>query len=216
MENNIIVFDMGGVIIDSIELTHLLTKEKYPGSTREESQNLFKGNFYQQLELLVKKYGTLHSRENRRLLIKYAVKKVEEAELFDGISELLKTLQTSGYTLSINSSAKAEDNTSILKRLEVFDLFDSVLSKEDSASKVEKFKMIAKKYDIEPSQLLFITDSVRDLEEAQELSINTIVVTYGIHPKEYFLESKCSNIVSTADSVGELESAIKEYFKDIK
>lgn len=216
MENKIVVFDMDGVLIDSIELMNQLTQTRYPGATLKESRDLFLGNIHEEIEKLHQKYGSLGEEEGKKVLEEYTKNKVEGVELYRDVQDLLNSLTQQGCKLSINSSAKSENALPILDRHSITEFFDSIYTKDDSKSKVEKFKLIAKHYDVEPSEFLFVTDAVGDVIEALELNINTIAVTYGIHPREYFIATDYPNIVSIVDSIEELQLAITEYFANKK
>jgi phosphoglycolate phosphatase-like HAD superfamily hydrolase len=212
MENKIIVFDMDGVIIDSVELMADLTQRRYPGSTLQEEKDLFLGNIHEQIKFLNEKYGSLGIEENKKILFDYTSNKIKNVQLYPGIKELLSSLSVR-YSLIINSSAATRNATPILERYNLLEFFDRVFLKEDSISKTEKFKMIAEHYAVSPSALLFVTDTVGDVREAAELSIDTIAVTYGVHTQEYFNKYPCSNLIMTVGSVTELGLAIDKYYK---
>lgn len=203
---------MDGVLIDSIELIHKLTQTRHPGATLNDSRDLFLGNIHEQIEVLQQKYGALNPEENKKVLDEYTRNKIETVGLYSGIEKMLNELTEEGFLLSINSSANSHNALPLLDRHNITNYFDTIYTKDDSKSKVEKFTMIAQHYGVSPSEFLFITDAVGDVIEALELNIDTIAVTYGVHPREYFVKTHYSNIVSIVDSVEELMLAINEYF----
>jgi phosphoglycolate phosphatase len=77
------------------------------------------------------------------------------------------------------------------------------MAKNTHTSKVEKFKMVFKKYKIKPQETLIVTDSVGDVKEAHEAKMKAIGVIWGLHEKERlekngtdFIAEKPNNILT--------------------
>jgi len=170
---------------------------------------LFSGSYDTELELLLKKYEateTLEERDKRKE--DYTYLKQTKAELYVGVYDLLYLLSKE-YTLTINTSASYVNCIPILERLDIINYFDLILTRDDDMGKVKKFEIIANRYQIKTSELLFVTDSLSDVIQAQEANVPTIAVSYGIHGKEYFNLSQYSCILDVADSVDEMLMVIK-------
>ena len=215
MENNrVIIFDMDGVIIESVSYMLELNKQRFVGSTRKDFEHLFIGNIQEQVRKLKRIYlkDDISKERDRELREAYTKRKVTDVELYEGIAELLSSL-ASKYKLSINTSAADVNTFAILDRHNIHQYFDKVLTRDLTQSKVEKFKILADYYGVNPKEMLFITDSLGDVMESHELDIPTLVVTYGVHDRSYFDTNTYSHVVGVVDTVEELTSTIGEYME---
>lgn len=205
----ILIFDLDGVIINSIDLMLKLNQQKFPNSTRNDLEELFTGNIREQIDNLK---GTYLSEDNpeklKQMRAAYTKEKTETVELYPGIRALLTQLKEQGYSLSINTSASTANSYNLLKRLGVYDFFDYIITRDFAQSKVEKFKELARLYSCELSDFIFITDSVGDVLESQEVHIPTVAVTWGIHQEYRF---KDFSLVGIAKTVDELKYFIKNH-----
>lgn len=204
----IIVFDLDGVLVDTSDITGSYILEKYPTLTREIQQEILSGNFHeemQKIKLVHKPTGT--KEENEARFAAFTTKKTK-ALLFTGIFELLEKLKSNGYILAINTSAVERTCLPLLRNLNVLQLFDFVGTAEISRSKVEKFSIISTRYNIAPSEMLFVTDTLGDVREAQAAGVPTVAVTWGAHDRSFFMREKNDCLVAIVDTVEELEKII--------
>jgi 2-haloacid dehalogenase len=102
--------------------------------------------------------------------------------LGDSIHETVNILQglkkTGRYKLYALTNWSAETFPHALERFEFFKLFDGVLvSGEEKMRKPfpEFYRRLLNKFKVEPSQALFIDDSLRNVKAAEEVGINSIV-----------------------------------------
>jgi len=128
--------------------------------------------------------------------------------MFVGTKELLQELYNLGYTLVLNTSAYERNCLPLLEKSKIKELFDFVAAAEVSKSKIEKFKLIENKYNVSKEDVLFITDALGDLREADESGVSTIVVTWGVHDKTYFAREVHNNLIGVAGTVEELRNFI--------
>lgn len=207
----IIIFDMDGVLINSIGVMFELTSNRYPGVSYNEYQDMFKGNIHTEIDTLKLKYSVKERTEEEHNLLRsnYTQKKIATTMMYPHIDVLLFNLKKQNYLLAINSSASGKNTFPILERLDIAQYFERILLKEDSLSKVEKFKMLMNHFECEPEDIIFITDTVGDVKEAAELNIQTIAVTWGVHTQEYF-EEVSESIFKIVSSVKELEKILTE------
>ncbi len=89
MNKKILIFDMDGVLFDTIPYAEQVTLESYPGMTSAMYKELHSGNYHEELakHASLKKVITEDEEAKRRLA--YAEKK-KNAPLFEGIEGLLK------------------------------------------------------------------------------------------------------------------------------
>lgn len=210
MNKKVIVFDMDGVLFDTIALVNQFFLTSFPTMKQEDMNNILTGNFHEELAKFKANNKKLEEtpEEKKARNDKYVAEK-EMSPLYEGVKEILEELKSQGFTLTINTSAFEKNCLPLLKRTNIDNLFDFVATKEISISKVEKFKIIAEKYNIKPSDLLFITDTLGDVREAKELDVPTIAVTYGAHGAGYFNKEDNGNLRAIVGSVPELGLAIK-------
>lgn len=205
-DKEIIVFDMDGVIVDSVDLMFELTSKDFPDISREDFQNLFVGNLFDQLKVMEDRYG-LPNREDEEFIRsreEYTKKKVSSSQMYPGIKELLTELKNLEKGLSLNTSAAPKNTLPLLDRLGITKLFDYIFTRGDSPLKIEKFRLIAECYGVNPKEFIFVTDSIGDIQESGELGIPTIAVTWGVHDRKHFEDNRFSNVIGIVDTVDEL------------
>jgi phosphoglycolate phosphatase len=209
MKKKIIIFDMDGVIFDSIPIAEKSLLEDHPGMTSKIFREMMAGDFHEE----IKKYAHLKKEETEEERAKrhvaYALKK-SKAPMFKGIKEVLENLHDKGALLILNTSAYERNCLPLLEKSRIKSLFDLVATAELSKSKVEKFKLIEEKYNVNKDEILFVTDSLGDIKEADIAQIPTIAVTWGIHNRKFLGQEKHSNLVGIVDTIKELRDFIKK------
>ncbi len=198
----VIIFDFDGVIIDSVALMHELSKQSFPGISDEEAKNLHTENIYESMKKFahLKREEADEEKEARRL--EYTQKKLSLA-LFAGMKAALSQLAKENIVV-LNTSAVERNTLPILELHGIHEYFSFIGSADVHKSKIEKFKMISEKFETPLSELTFVTDTIGDLREAQEVGMPTIIVTWGIHTKEDFQDVPQSNVVAFVDTPAEL------------
>src|SRR5882724_9246122 len=206
MKKKLIIFDLDGVLFNSSKLVSEYTSQRYPTLTQAEALEMLSGNFHVALENLKLKHKHVEETpEERELLWNAFSLKKSQSPLFPGIFDLLQSLHKAGNILSINTSALDRNCLPLLEKSNIKDLFDNIATKEMSKSKVEKFKILEEKYKLPKEDILFITDTLGDLREADEAGIPTIAVTYGAHDRSYFTREEHKNLIAIVDTVEELK-----------
>jgi HAD superfamily hydrolase (TIGR01549 family) len=210
MTSKVIIFDMDGVLIDSIKIAREFLKLGYPGLSDEIQKEIQCGNFHEE----IKKYAHLKNPENeeekKARHIKYAEIK-SQALLYGGTKEFLEKLHGMKYILTINTSAYDRNCFSVLEKTKIKQYFDFIATADFSKSKVEKFKFIKDKYKVDKKNILFITDTLGDVIEAEIADIPTVAVTWGGHDRSFFEREKHLNLISIIDSIEELKDFIEKY-----
>jgi phosphoglycolate phosphatase len=207
MKRKIIIFDLDGVLFDSCALTEQFLYDRYPGLTKEMQMEILCGNFHEELKkiTLLKKEQTEEDAAARRAL--HAENK-SKVPMYEGAKELLETLHKEGYILALNTSAYEKNCLPLLDRAGITALFDFLGTAEISKSKVDKFKVIEEKYGFDNKHVLFVTDTLGDIREADTANVPTVAVAWGAHDRSYFEREEHKNLIGIVDSFEELKHVI--------
>lgn len=197
-----IIFDFGGVIVDSFSLALKINKKTIPNLTAKSYRQKFKGNINDKM----KKYNKAAGIEEE-FFEEYGPC-LNLRKLVPGIKEVILTLSRK-YLLAIVSSTTTEVIQKYLFCHRLEHCFADILGNDVDHSKVEKFKMIFKKYNVSPEKCIFITDTLGDVREASEVFLPTLAVTWGFHDQKT-LEN--GNIITLVYGPEELLQRIEEYF----
>jgi len=117
----------------------------------------------------------------------------------------------SEYILHIVSSNAEAPLLAVLEESGLRACFASVYGMETHRSKVAKFKMILTSAKLDPSEVLFVTDTLGDVREAAVVGISTIAETFGFHNRERLVQGNPYKIVDTWD---EIMSEVETFFKE--
>ncbi|MEI8339475.1 MAG: HAD family hydrolase [bacterium] len=205
----VIIFDIDGVLFDTIPHAEKYFLEEYTDVPGDIYKRVNAGNYHEEKNKISHLKKPLSEVEERERVTGYEERK-SNLPMFPGMKELLEKLHASGVLLVSNTGAYKSRCVPGLEKAGVIDLFDFIATAETSKSKSEKFKIIEEKYQIPKSEMVFITDALGDLKEAQISGVSTIAVTWGVHDATYFDKEKYSCLVGVANTVSELEEMIKK------
>jgi phosphoglycolate phosphatase len=207
MSKNIIIFDFDGVIFDSFGIALKTIKTICPVKTGDDYKKLFEGNiFASRWQDEVK-----HSPECRHDLEFFDIYTplMQQAKLFPGVFDFIQRI-SKDYFLIIVSSSLTKDIQKILENEKLDSCFKEIMGKDVDRSKIKKLQIVLDKYNKTPEKVLFVTDTLGDIKEANHLNISSIGVTWGWHTKETLETGKPIKIVNDFQR---LESEIEAYFK---
>ncbi len=111
------------------------------------------------------------------------------------------------YQMVINSSGEEELIDLNLINNGIREYFEDIIyGKNASKLKTEKFAMIFKQFKVSPDECVFITDTLADLKEAQEVGIQSYAVAYpgypgAMHDKATLTQGKHVQIVTNAQQL---------------
>ena len=84
--------------------------------------------------------------------------------------------------------------------------FGDILGYDIETSKVKKFKTLFEKYNLNPKEVIFITDTVGDIDESREVGIGTIIAVADGYQDKKVLEAAHPTFL--IDSIVKLEEVI--------
>lgn len=131
---------------------------------------------------------------------------IDETMLADGMSTLLHRLKDAGVQQYIITANHIDEAVALTKKFGIYDCFSKILGAENNlaASKVQRAKEFFTSLDIDPNKALFVGDTLHDLETANELGIDCVLVAYG-HQGRKLLETRNAY---TVENVKEIENII--------
>lgn len=197
-----LIFDFDGVIHDTLDLAYKINKKLGGTFTLDEYKDFFNGNIYEHKQIFPEKIKEFFELQNplfSELKIREEIK-----------NELLKLKKK--FDLFIVSSNMEAALHAYFKNNDISHIFNEILGVESHKSKVEKFKLLMKKYGLNQEQCVFITDTLGDILEANKVGLKTIAVDFGFHERERLEKGKPLTIVSDFRHLSrEVENIIKQY-----
>lgn len=108
------------------------------------------------------------------------------------------------YTLHIITSWRVRNITDYLKNNQIYDIFGEILCYEFHKSKIFKFKHIFEKHNLKPEDCIFVTDTLWDILEANQVGIKTIAIDSGYHERERLVKWNPYKIISKFNELNDL------------
>jgi len=184
-----IIFDFDGVIIDNYEQHYQLSSKKIRDITREEHKKLFEGNIHIERE-------KLKDRDTGFDLLKEFSDSKKTDFIKQNVKDILKNL-SSKYTLGIITSGYEYGINDFLINNDIQEIFSFIYGYETNKIKKYKFERVLIDFNLNKDEVIFITDTLGDILEANEVGIKTIAVDFGFHEKERLQKGNPLFIVST-------------------
>ncbi|MFW5896441.1 MAG: HAD family hydrolase [archaeon] len=184
-----VLFDMDGVVIDSETYwKRHQAEDLLPKLVPDEEvvPEEITGMFYKEIaDYLEETYGMAVSREDAIELFEQTGRQIysEEAEVVDGVPELITELRERGVSVSLVTSSPYHWIDLVLERLELTDAFDAVVSGadvEDGKPAPDIFERAARQAGEDPSDCIAIEDSTNGAAAAKAAGAFTIGFT-GVH-----------------------------------
>ena len=195
----LVIFDFDGTIADTfengVEILNILAKEF--GFRPLEPADLERVRDMRTRDL-VKFLGvpTTKVRKISKRGTEVLHERMDSIHPFDGVPDLLRTLQTLGYRMGILTS-NSEENVAAFLRKHDLELFEFVRCSPKLIGKARVLRKLLKKLQIKPTDVLFVGDETRDIDAAQENGVHMAAVTWGYNSRssieilrpDYMIES---------------------------
>jgi len=183
-----IIFDFDGVLLDTYESHYQNLSKKYKNFDRETHKKLFEGNIH-------KKTAKLELLENPANVQELNKKYVLAQNLDKNILAVLNVLKKN-LLLFIISSNREYILNEFFQKQNIETLFSEILGFETHANKDIKFKLLLKKYKLKKEEVVFVTDTLGDIIEANKVGIKTIAVDFGFHERSRLEKGHPYKIIS--------------------
>lgn len=182
----VIIFDFDGTLADTIDIllsiTNRLSAEfGFKSATKEELAQLSNLNSWQILQysgISIFKFPLLIRRLKAELH-----SEIPNIQLFPGIKEVLLELKRRGFQLGIITSNSRENVWESLEKNGLQGTFAFIYS----GSTFGKHKVINKWLKLEhinPEQVVYVGDEIRDIDAAKKTGIKVIAVGWGFNSQE--------------------------------
>jgi phosphoglycolate phosphatase len=174
--NKAILFDFDGVIVDTFSFCYEISKKNAPDLTEQGFRDRFKGNIFESLKNIEPSdvpsekldFWTAYTPELNKQSI--------DPEMNSTIQEL-----HNNYDLFIVSSTVSSAIINFLEFNKILSFFKEILGSDIHKSKEHKINSILQKYNFDPKDCLYITDTVGDILEARQCRVRSVAVTWGYH-----------------------------------
>ncbi len=181
-----IIWDWNGTILNDVDhavktMNALLAEHSLPSLDRSRYQQVFEFPVIRYYEAL----GFDFEKETFQSLCHRIVDKfmggVSELPLIDGIEQLLNDLHASGLKQSILSATDQANLESMVAHFKLGDLFTHVfgINNKLAHSKIDRGRELMSLSEIDPKNTVIIGDTLHDLEVANELGVDAILVGHG-------------------------------------
>lgn len=213
MKYELIVFDMDGTILDTLEdlknsMNHTLRLHSMPERTLDEIRS-FVGNGIRKLIERAVVNGTPNEKIEaiyKDFMKHYEVHCADFTKPYDGINDLIQELRNRGYKTAVVSN-KAHDAVLDLCEQYFPSLFDLALGEKPEIAKKPAPDMVnlaLKKLQIPREEAVYIGDSDVDVATARNSNLDMIAVDWGFRTREFLIEQGAETIVSNPEEILQL------------
>ena len=205
-----IIFDMDGTILDTLEdlkncINYALRTCGFPQRTMDEVR-MFVGNGLLKLVERAVPTGTSDSDIQcvfEQLKHYYKEHCTDYTKPYDGIYECIHKLRDKGYMTAVVSN-KADFAVQELVR-DYFDgLFDYAVGEREDVRKKpapDAVNAVLNKYDLKPSDAIYIGDSDVDIETAKNANMACISVLWGFRDRDFLKQHGASVYADTPKDI---------------
>ena len=213
MKYELIVFDMDGTILDTLEdlknsMNHTLKLHNMPERTLDEIRS-FVGNGIRRLIELAVVEGTCSEKIDeihKDFMKHYEVHCADFTRPYNGVNDLIKTLRNRGYKTAVVSNiadAAVQDLC-----IQYFPgLFDLAIGERPEIAKKPAADMVnlaLEQLQVSKENAVYIGDSDVDVATARNSNLDMIAVDWGFRTRKFLMEQGAETIVSNPEEILEL------------
>ena len=103
---------------------------------------------------------------------------MRDVQPFHDLLLIVRQLHAAGFRLGILTSNSESNVTAFLQQYDL-QLFEFIKSSSKLLGKGSVIRKMLKEFQLDPSDVLFVGDEMRDIEAAQETGIHMAAVTWG-------------------------------------
>lgn len=187
-----LILDFDGVIVDSEKFAKdIITNDMKIPLSDEDFMAHHDGNVFEKPKIAFANSPNLNYED-------IYLKKIEKLKSFFTVKQIENI--SKDYELFIISSNKEKVINKFLQNKKMSPYFRKILGSEFNKSKIFKFNYIIDSHK-KKSEIIFITDTLGDIIEANTSKIKTIAVDFGFHPRERLEKGNPFKIVSSINEL---------------
>lgn len=213
MKYELIVFDMDGTILDTLEdlknsMNHSLKLHNMPERTLDEIRS-FVGNGIRRLIELAVVEGTCSEKIDeihKDFMKHYEVHCADFTRPYNGVNDLIKNLRNRGYKTAVVSN-KADAAVQDLCIQYFPGLFDLAIGERPEIAKKPAADMVnlaLEQLQVSKENAVYIGDSDVDVATARNSNLDMIAVDWGFRTRKFLMEQGAETIVSNPEEILEL------------
>lgn len=213
MKYELIVFDMDGTILDTLEdlknsMNYTLRLHHMPERTLDEVRS-FVGNGIRKLIERAVVNGTSEEKINeihKDFMAHYEVHCADFTKPYDGVISLIQELRNRGYKTAVVSN-KADGAVQDLCVQYFPNLFDLAIGERPEIAKKPAPDMVhlaLEQLQFSKENAVYIGDSDVDVATARNSNLDMIAVDWGFRTREFLISQGAETIVSTPEEILEL------------
>lgn len=213
MKYELIVFDMDGTILDTLEdlknsMNHTLKLHNMPQRSLDEIRS-FVGNGIRKLIERAVVNGTLEEKIDeiqKDFMAHYEVHCADFTKPYDGVISLIRELRNRGYKTAVVSN-KVDDAVKDLCVQYFPNLFDLAIGERPEIAKKPAPDMVhlaLEQLQVSKEKAVYVGDSDVDVATARNSNLDMIAVDWGFRTREFLVSQGAELIVSKPEEVLEL------------
>jgi len=219
LKYDLIVFDMDGTILDTLEdltdsMNHVLTEYGYPERSIEEIRSFVGNGLYNLVRLAIpaKALSFLGEKSEEHIQEVLASMKTYYGEHnniktrpYDGIVNLIRALRAKGYKTAVVSN-KIDSGVQALCELHFKGLFDVAIGEKDGIDRKPAPDMVYAALDVlgvSKDRAVYVGDSEVDITTAKNSGLDMIAVGWGFRGEEFLRSRGAERVYTSPAEVGE-------------
>jgi HAD superfamily hydrolase (TIGR01549 family) len=206
MHKKAILFDFDGTIADTgrlgVTIFNAMAREQDFLEITPENETMLRDKGPREVMNLLEipRYKALSVVRGLRNGIREAIPTLA---VIDGMANVILELKRQDHFLGIVTSNSKRNVKKFLKRNKI-DVFDYVRAGSGIFRKTYAIRMALFVNNLQKSDVMFVSDEIRDIEAARKVGVTAVAVTWGLNSKEGLLRAKPDFIVDTGEELMKL------------
>ncbi|MFA8342118.1 MAG: HAD family hydrolase [Rhodothermaceae bacterium] len=192
-----VIWDWNGTLIDDtvlcMDLMNYFLRQQ---NKKEIDLDIYKNIFTFPVYNYYLKAGIEMSEEEFKTLSIDFIEKYEafkyDCKLFTDVKETLEKINSVNIKQSVLSAYKQDSLLEFLGHYDLLNNFENIVGLDNiyAAGKIENGKKLIKKIGVDPKEIVLIGDTLHDLEVANEIGADCILVSRGHQSRERLINSE--------------------------